>query len=139
MPQSDPDAPHASLLALLIDDDPTSLYVYGRVLEKRGFRVKVAERPAVGLTEAQLEPPDVIVLDMHFPEVSGLTLRRMLDEDPATSHIPIVALTSFAEQIPAQERFAFAAFLVKPCDPSVFARVVQRCATDAHVGRDLIP
>lgn len=128
----------AAPLALLIDDDPGSLYVYGRVLEKNGFRVKVADRPAAGLTEAQLRRPDVIVLDIHFPEVSGVTLRRMLDEDPSTSHIPIVALTGCAEQVPVDDRFAFAAFLVKPCDPVVFVRVVQRCASESRVGPDLI-
>jgi CheY-like chemotaxis protein len=138
MPSTEQVVASAPPLALLIDDDPGSLYVYGRVLEKNGFRVKVADRPAVGLTEAQLGHPDVIVLDIHFPDVSGVTLRRMLDEDPSTSHIPIVALTGCAEQVPADDRFAFAAFLVKPCDPAVFVRVVQRCASDAKVGSNLI-
>lgn len=117
-------------VALLIDDDPDSLYVYGRLLERAGFRVRTADRPAAGLTEAQLRDPGVIVLDIDFPDVSGVTLRRMLDQDTSTAHIPIVALTSFAEQVPPQERFAFAAFLVKPCDPVTFVRVVQRCALD---------
>ena len=138
MPGPQHDATSEPPFALLIDDDPDSLYVYGRVLEKNGFRVRVADRPAVGLTEAQLGRPDVIVLDIHFPEVSGVTLRRMLDDDPSTSHIPIVALTGFAEQVPADERFAFAAFLVKPCDPAVFVRVIQRCASEASIHRYLI-
>lgn len=120
------------LTALLIDDDPDSLYVYGRILERAGFRVKTAERPAVGLTMAQLGDPNVIVLDIRFPDVSGVTLRRMLDQDPATSHIPIVALTSVAEQVDQDDRFAFAAFLVKPCDPATFARVVEQCAREQH-------
>ena len=122
----------SQLTALLIDDDPDSLYVYGRILERVGFRVKTAERPAVGLTDAQLNGPDVIVLDIQFPDVSGVTLRRILDQDQSAAHIPIVALTSVAEQVAHEERFAFAAFLVKPYDPATFARVVERCARDAQ-------
>jgi CheY-like chemotaxis protein len=136
MVEGDPGLPYAArmqspLSALLIDDDPDSLYVYGRILERAGFRVRTADRPAVGLTDAQLSSPSVIVLDIHFPDVSGMTLRRMLDQDQSTAHIPIVALTNVAEQVPQQERFAFAAFLVKPCDPQTFVRVVERCARDA--------
>ena len=67
-----------------------------------------------------------------LPSLNRVWRCTPLDQDQSTAHIPIVALTSVAEQVPQDERFAFAAFLVKPCDPATFARVVERGAHDVR-------
>ena len=83
---------HGKVLA--IDDDPMALELVGAVLEPEGYTVFMARSGEEGLALARAELPDVVLLDLLMPEVDGFTVVERLKDDPATSSIPIVILTS---------------------------------------------
>lgn len=65
--------------------------------------------------------PDLILLDLMLPAISGWTLLRELSENPLTSDIPIIVVTGVE---PAPDIPAALMVLAKPCDPDHIARVV---------------
>ena len=81
---------------LVIDDDEVSRYLVRNHLAGAPFVVSEAGDPVQGLREARAERPDVIVLDLVMPEMSGFDVLTRLKEDPATMDIPVVVLTSKA-------------------------------------------
>jgi signal transduction histidine kinase len=80
---------------LLIDDEETSRYVLRQTL-MGGFDLHVleAETGVEGLRRAAIEQPDVIILDLRLPDISGFELMDRLAEDPATRDVPVVVCTS---------------------------------------------
>lgn len=112
-------APHI----LIMDDNPTNLLLARAVLEAKGYRVRVATKGT------ELEPclkerlPDLILMDIQLPDVDGLTLTRRLKADPATAHIPVIALTAYA--MVGDEEKARAAgcdgYITKPFSPQILA------------------
>jgi len=79
---------------LVIDDDEIARYLVRNHLAGAPFVVSEARDPVQGLREARAERPDVIVLDLAMPEMSGFEVLDRLKEDPATMEIPVVVLTS---------------------------------------------
>lgn len=81
---------------LVVDDHPTNLKLACDVLESEGYDVERAADAEEALAIVQHNAFDLILMDVALPGMDGLTLTRMLKADPATQHIPIVALTAFA-------------------------------------------
>lgn len=103
---------------LIVEDNPTNQLLMSRVLEREGFRVTLAtnaEEMAAGLLAAL---PSVILMDLHLPEVDGLTLTRRLKSDPATADIPVVAVTADAMAGDREKALAAgcAGYISKPVD-----------------------
>ena len=81
---------------LVVDDNPINLKLACDVLECEGFTVERAQDAEEAFERIQRGRFDLILMDVALPGMDGLTLTRMLKADPATRHIPIVALTAFA-------------------------------------------
>jgi CheY-like chemotaxis protein len=81
---------------LLVEDNDMNRDMLSRRLSRRGYDVSIAIDGRDGLDRARAEPFDVIVLDMSLPELDGWQAARLLKADPATAHVPIVALTAHA-------------------------------------------
>jgi len=81
---------------LVIEDNEWSRDMLGRRLSRRGYQVVLAVDGKRGIALAQTQAPDLIVMDMSLPEIDGWEATRRLKADPATHHIPIVALTAHA-------------------------------------------
>ena len=82
-----------SLTALVVDDNEAMRYVVGRILREAGFCVIEAATGSEALTlSAQL--PDVVVLDVNLPDISGFDVCRIIKRNPATSSIPVVHLSA---------------------------------------------
>lgn len=80
---------------LVVDDDPTVSDVVRRYLEREGLQVEVIGDGAVALERALAEPPDLVVLDLMLPGLSGLEVcRRLRQRLP----VPIVMLTALGEE-----------------------------------------
>lgn len=79
---------------LVVDDSPEVLAVVAARLKPEGYRTLVAQTWELGLDLALESQPDVILLDVEMPEVSGLDLCRRLKSDARTSGIPIIFLTA---------------------------------------------
>lgn len=78
---------------LVVDDDPSMLVFVKRQLENAGYAVLLAEDGIVGGHLALDGSPDLILVDVHMPYLSGYELVEALQSDSATWHIPVVFLT----------------------------------------------
>jgi two-component system, cell cycle response regulator DivK len=81
---------------LLVEDNEMNRDMLSRRLQRRGYEVDLAVDGEQGVAMAQAAAPDLILMDMSLPVIDGWEATRRLKEDPATQHIPIIALTAHA-------------------------------------------
>ncbi len=81
---------------LLVEDTQEIWDFLSRRLQRRGHEVVLAHDGQAGLDTARATQPEVILLDMNLPVMDGWTVARTLKDDPATTGIPIIALTAHA-------------------------------------------
>lgn len=79
---------------LIIDDSPTEVGVVKGMLESSGYKVLWAENAAVGISTAIEKQPDLILMDVVMPGMSGFQATRKLKKTPETQQIPILMLTT---------------------------------------------
>ena len=80
---------------LLVEDDGVIAHIYELGLTIRGYPVRLASSGESALTEtSQDSPPDVIVLDLELPAMSGLQMLEELRHRPATLHVPVIVLSN---------------------------------------------
>jgi DNA-binding response OmpR family regulator len=78
---------------LMIDDSPTVLKIMSLSLMANGYTVRTATTGAAGLALARQEAPEVIILDINLPDVSGLDLLAQFKADAALGSVPILLLS----------------------------------------------
>jgi CheY-like chemotaxis protein len=81
---------------LLVEDNEMNQDMLTRRLERRGYQVVLATDGAQGVALAASEIPDLILMDMSLPVMDGWDATRNIKADPATSSIPVIALTAHA-------------------------------------------
>ena len=111
---------------LVVEDHPLGRMLVVDLLAAEGYTVLQAE-DGVGLLErVKRERPDLILLDLHLPEIDGLTLARHLKADPETQSIPLLAITAYAQPEDHAKALAagFADYLTKPLDTERFVQAV---------------
>jgi len=124
---------HPVLLAprtvLYADDNALNVEVVLAVLGTRpDLRAVVARNGREAIAAATREPPDLLLLDMHLGDMTGLEVMQTLGLDPALAHIPCVALS--ADAMPAAleraERAGFKAYLTKPLNVKLFLQCIDK-------------
>ncbi len=90
---------------LIIDDDPHITRLLQMHLSDEGYEVFVAYRGNDGLALALKEPPDLILLDVILPDLTGFQMCSLLRKTAATSQVPILMMTGVA-RFPNQKQFA---------------------------------
>ncbi len=105
---------------LIIDDDVDTLRLVGLMLQKQGYQILAAADGMQGLSTAETENPDVIILDVMMPEMDGYEVSRRLRENSFTSHIPILMFTAKTQLDDKVTGFEAGAddYLTKPTHPS---------------------
>ena len=88
--------PQARPLVLVIEDEEDVLDLVRLNLSRAGFRVRIERDGQAGLQAARQEPPDVIVLDLMMPQLTGEEVCRELKSQESTAEIPVVMLTAKA-------------------------------------------
>ncbi len=83
---------------LLVDDEPSIVKMVSKRLEVEGFEVLVAMDGQEGLKKAQMEAPDVMILDLMLPKLNGYEVCTMLKQDTRYQKIPIVLFTAKAQE-----------------------------------------
>jgi DNA-binding response OmpR family regulator len=115
---------------LIVEDDSGAQRLVEFTLQQEGFEVITAANGQQGLEKAQFEQPDVIVMDIMMPVMSGLEACLRLKEVPTTSHIPILVLTAKGHD--ADRTFSLMAgaddYVVKPADLHDVAERVRKLA-----------
>jgi two-component system cell cycle response regulator DivK len=113
---------------LLVEDNADNQEIYRLILTHHGFAVLQAWDGECGVRMARHHSPDLILMDLTMPLIDGLEATRMLKADPATSRIPIIALTAHAEHEDraAAEEAGCVSFLSKPAAPNEVAGEVRR-------------
>lgn len=79
---------------LIVDDTPANLHTLSKLLELRGYHIRVATSGQEGLADAQAAPPDLILLDIMMPKMDGYQVCRLLKADPRTRAIPVLFLSA---------------------------------------------
>ena len=81
---------------LYVEDNDDNVYMLKNRLTRAGFTIVVATDGAQGVVMATTEKPDLILMDLTLPDIDGEEATRRLKADPATRHIPVIALTANA-------------------------------------------
>jgi PAS domain S-box-containing protein len=121
-------APQAALI-LYVEDNLANLNLVETIVRTRpSWRIVPAMQGRTGLELAREHAPDVILLDLHLPDVPGDAVLRELRADPRTSRTPVVVITADATPRTADALRAQGAdaFLTKPLDVSAFLRTVEQ-------------
>lgn len=115
---------------LVIEDDPDQRRLMERTLTTSGYRILTASDGQTGLESALALQPKLIILDVVMPRMNGYQTARALKQNPATSAIPILMVTT--KQEPADQFWSSQvgadAFLTKPVDIAELIKVVGRLA-----------
>jgi twitching motility two-component system response regulator PilH len=79
---------------LIVDDSPTETFRFKEILTKHGYDVLEAANGADGVTVAQAELPDLILMDVVMPGVNGFQATRQISRGSTTKHIPVVIVST---------------------------------------------
>lgn len=114
---------------LIVDDKPANLRLLSGILSDRGYLVRPAPSGALALRAIELSPPDIIILDVNMPEMSGYEVAKQLKNRPETRDIPIIFISALGDVDDKVRAFQAGAvdYITKPFQvEEVLARV------DAH-------
>jgi two-component system, OmpR family, phosphate regulon response regulator PhoB len=128
---------------LIIEDEVSLVEVLTYNLEREGYEVVVASEGKEGLRKGQTHLPDLIILDLMLPGMSGLDICRELRASPKTAAIPILMLTAKAEETDQVIGFAMGAddYVTKPFSVKVLMqriKVLLRRAANPEPAGELI-
>jgi CheY-like chemotaxis protein len=120
----------AQVKVLVADDDPVILRLIQVNLVLEGLQVETVTRGEDALTRAREGGPDVILLDVMMPGMTGWEVARRLKEDGDTSHIPVVFLSARTQEEDRRrgQELGVAAYVSKPFDPLELVDTVRRVA-----------
>ena len=104
---------------LLAEDDPDIRHLVTYKLSRAGMAVVGVPDGVAAVEQARREPPDLALLDMRMPKMSGLDVCRALRATPPTAEIPIIILTARARQQDLEAAYSAGAtdYVVKPFSP----------------------
>jgi CheY-like chemotaxis protein len=111
---------------LLVEDDPINSILVQHILEAEGYVVLKASSAKEVLLQIKSDVPDLILMDLQLPDMDGLTLTRMIRENPSTSYTTIVALTAYAMSGDRERALQVGCdgYITKPIDTKGFIKMV---------------
>ena len=125
---------------LIVDDDPFSRQVIRRILSNVGYEVQEAANGEEALTKASIELPNLIILDINLPDMTGYEVCEQLKLNPDTEFIPILNITATYTK---NEDWAHGLecgadnYLIKPIDPHVLLAIVTSMLKVENTERQL--
>ncbi len=81
---------------LVVEDNELNMKLFHDLLEAHGIQTVETRNGNEVLSIARAKKPDLILMDIQLPEVSGLDVTKWLKDDPELKHIPVIAVTAFA-------------------------------------------
>ena len=126
-------SPRTAKTVLIVEDNELNMKLFHDLLDAYGYLTVQTRNGLDALTLARVHRPDLILMDIQLPEVSGLEVTKWLKEDEELRDIPVVAVTAFAMK-GDEERIRSGgceAYVSKPISVSVFLETVRRFAGEA--------
>lgn len=113
---------------LIVDDYIDALEAWRLFLRAAGFEVHTAADGVSALAEAVEHLPDLIVMDLELPKMSGLDVARALRARDDTRDIPLIVATGYshAQALAQSQDLGIGAVIVKPCDPDYLVAEIRR-------------
>jgi DNA-binding response OmpR family regulator len=102
---------------LIVDDTPDCLFVLRGMIESAGHRVRTAQGGREALDALADHVPDVVMLDMMMPEMSGLELLERIRATAATARVPVILVTARTDDDDVMAGYQIGAdyYITKPC------------------------
>jgi two-component system, cell cycle response regulator DivK len=113
---------------LIVDDYPDALEIWALYLRSLGYRVSTAGDGESALAQAERLHPDLVVLDLELPRLSGFEVAERLRANPDTHSIPLIAATGYShmKQLDRARAAGFDQIVIKPCDPDLLVEEIER-------------
>jgi twitching motility two-component system response regulator PilH len=104
---------------LVVDDSPTEIHIFKKILEKQGYTIVVAKDGQEGVDIAIQVHPDLILMDVVMPVLNGFQATRQLKNNEKTSNIPVIMVTTKDQKTDINWGMRQGAneYLVKPVAP----------------------
>ena len=111
---------------LVVDDDPTILRMVSLSLGKRGYQIVTATSGELALEAVKGQPPNLVILDVMMPGMSGWEVARALRKDRATAATKIIMLTAIGKEINEMTSplYGVDAYLDKPFEFRELERII---------------
>ena len=113
---------------LIVDDNELNMKLFNDLLDAQGYEVLQTREGLQALALSRQHRPDLILMDIQLPEISGLEVTKWLKDDEELSHIPVIAVTAFAMK-GDEERIrqgGCEAYISKPISVMHFLEVVRQ-------------
>jgi two-component system cell cycle response regulator DivK len=138
---ADPQPPPVPKRILIVEDHDLNMKLLNDLLEAHGYDILQAREGVMALHLARQHRPDLILMDIQLPDISGLEATRLLKEDEHTKAIPIVAVTAFAMTGDKQRTLDSGcdAYVSKPIMVREFLRLVEELLARTPPRSDTAP
>jgi two-component system, cell cycle response regulator DivK len=113
---------------LIVEDNELNMKLFNDLLRAHGFDTLQTNDGVTAMRVAREQQPDLILMDIQLPEVSGLEVTKWLKADDSVRHIPVVAVTAFAMKGDEEKirRGGCEDYLPKPIKVATFIETVRR-------------
>ena len=113
---------------LIVEDNELNMKLFNDLLEAHGYFTLQTKDGVEALRMARQHRPDLILMDIQLPEVSGLEVTKWLKEDDDLRSIPVIAVTAFAMKGDEEKirEGGCEAYIAKPISVASFMRTVER-------------
>jgi two-component system, cell cycle response regulator DivK len=128
LPPAHPQPSSAVKTVLIVEDNELNMKLFKDLLEARGYHTLLSRDGLEALRIARRQRPDLILMDIQLPEVSGLEVTKWLKEDEELRHVPVIAVTAFAMK-GDEERIREGGcedYIAKPISVTHFLETVQK-------------
>jgi two-component system cell cycle response regulator DivK len=112
---------------LIVEDNELNMKLFNDLVETRGHTIVQTRSGIEAMDIARARRPDLILMDIQLPEVSGLEVTQWLKDDEALRHIPVIAITAFAMKGDEEKilRGGCEAYLSKPISVAKFLETID--------------
>ncbi len=120
-------------IVLYVEDNEFNRKIVRHLLGRTSYRLIEAPDGEAGVATAREARPDLVIMDIQLPKLSGLDATRQLRADPVTAAIPVIVITSFAlagDEAKARDAGA-SAYLAKPYSPRELLQIIRELAPEA--------
>jgi two-component system cell cycle response regulator DivK len=117
---------------LIVEDNELNMKLFNDLLEANGYRTVQTRNGVEAVELARQHMPDLILMDIQLPEVSGLQVTQWIKDDEKLRHIPVIAVTAFAMKGDEEKirQGGCEAYLSKPISVAKFVETVRNYLGD---------